>query len=575
MHPGCGTCEGNMKPGFDQLDCSFRRFASPAAPFSKTKTAVVLATLVLAGACAQVPAQQSYSEQYAAPAPQYSVYPPQYEQPQYSQSPDAAPQQPYPDQGQYGEQPPDLAEPEGAAMQPLSAGDLEQLLAPIALYPDNLLAQILAASTYPAQVAAADGWLHGMQAQGYNSPDQIAAGADAQTGWDPSVKALTAFPQVLDMLNQNLQWTTALGNAYYNQPDDVMQTVQALRQRAQQAGNLQDTPQEDVTDDQGYLDVEPTNPDVVYVPAYDPWYAYGAPLMPYPGFYCAAAANPFWGIRFGFGIGLGAFHRMPWGWGGWGVSWYSRSILYGRANYYTRSRSVRDWGFPHGGQRFFGNRGLRVAGGRGMPGNNYRTPQPYNRYGNSYDGGRRGSYMQPGERNGGLWRGNNYTRPAMPGQQAYRSMSPQSVRPQYNAGRSQSFAAGQEYSRPSSGYNNGNNSAPHYTGQPGMAYSHPYPVNRGPANNSSGFGGSGAYSSRSNPVYGGGFPRNDRTSGFRSFGNGRASSSFGGGQAASGFGYRGGGGGGNFGGGHSSGGFSHGGGFGGGGHFGGGHGRGR
>ena len=166
--------------------------------------------------------------------------------------------------------------------QALSADQLEQLLAPIALYPDALLAQILTASTYPAQVAVADQWLQQMRAQGYGAPDQIAAGADEQADWDPSVKALTAFPDVLDMLNHNLDWTTALGNAYYNQPQDVMQTVQVLRDRAQQAGNLQTTPQEDVTDNQGYIDIAPPNPEVVYVPTYDPWDVYGAPIAPIP-----------------------------------------------------------------------------------------------------------------------------------------------------------------------------------------------------------------------------------------------------------------------------------------------------
>src|SRR6202044_3921800 len=125
------------------------------------------------------------------------------------------------------------------------------------------VAQILAASTYPAQVIAADNWLH---AQGYASPDQIAYGADAQANWDPSVKALTAFPQVLDMMNHDLRWTTDLGNAYYNQPQDVLQTIQVMRQRAQSAGTLQSTPQEAVSYNQGYIQLAPTNPQVVYVP---------------------------------------------------------------------------------------------------------------------------------------------------------------------------------------------------------------------------------------------------------------------------------------------------------------------
>ncbi len=192
--------------------------------------------------------------------------------------------QPYADQNQappYDQQDQSQAP---ATAQALSAQDLEQLLAPIALYPDSLLAQILAASTYPAQVAVADQWLQQMRAQGYSSPDQIAAGANAQTNWDPSIKALTAFPDVLDLMNHDLEWTTNLGNAYYNQPQDVMQTVQVLRDRAEQAGNLQSTPQEEVNDDQGYVELQPTNPEVVYVPTYDPWDVYGEPIAPYPGF---------------------------------------------------------------------------------------------------------------------------------------------------------------------------------------------------------------------------------------------------------------------------------------------------
>ena len=114
-----------------------------------------------------------------------------------------------------------------------------------------------------------------------NAPaEQIAAGADAQATWDPSVKALTAFPQVLDNLAGNLQWTTTLGNAYYNQPQDVLQTIQVMRERAQQAGNLQSTPQEQITDNSGSIDIAPANPQVVYVPTYNPWAVYGRPSRP-------------------------------------------------------------------------------------------------------------------------------------------------------------------------------------------------------------------------------------------------------------------------------------------------------
>ena len=126
--------------------------------------------------------------------------------------------------------------------------------------------------------------------------EQIAAGADAQN-WDPSVKALTAFPQVLGEMDRNMRWTTDLGTAYYNQPQDILQAVQEMRQRAQAAGNLQSTPQETVNYDQGNIEVAPANPQVVYVPAYNPWVVYGQPISPYPGFSLLGALGSFFGHR--------------------------------------------------------------------------------------------------------------------------------------------------------------------------------------------------------------------------------------------------------------------------------------
>src|ERR1700753_150431 len=151
---------------------------------------------------------------------------------------------------------------------------LEQLVAPIALYPDALVAQILAAATYPTQVVEADRW---RETQGNAPADQIANAANAQQ-WDPSVKALTAFPSVLSQMDRNLQWTTDLGNAYYNQPQDVMDAVQRMGPRAQAAGSLQDTQQQTISDDGGDIAIAPASPDVVYVPVYNPWVVYGAPI---------------------------------------------------------------------------------------------------------------------------------------------------------------------------------------------------------------------------------------------------------------------------------------------------------
>jgi hypothetical protein len=150
--------------------------------------------------------------------------------------------------------------------QPLAADQLDQLVAPIALYPDALVAQVLAASTYPTQVVEADRW---RQAQGSASAEQIATGANGEN-WDPSVKALTAFPTVLAQMDKNLAWTTDLGNAYYNQPHDVIDAVQTMRQRAQSSGALQSTQQQTVSDNSGSIVIEPANPNVVYVPVYNP-----------------------------------------------------------------------------------------------------------------------------------------------------------------------------------------------------------------------------------------------------------------------------------------------------------------
>jgi hypothetical protein len=254
--------------------------------------------------------------------------------------------------------------------QPLSAEQLNQLVAPIALYPDALVAQVLAASTYPTQVVEADRW---RQAQGSAPADQIAAGAEAKN-WDPSVKALTAFPTVLAQMDRNLRWTTDLGNAYYNQPQDVMDSVQTMRQKAQTAGQLRSTPQQTVASADGAITIAPANPTMVYVPVYNPWTIYGSPFPVYPGYYYAPPPGVFWGglaIGFGVGIGIGLFAPWGWGWGHWGMGWGPRwgghGVFYNHSTYVTRSTTVVNRGFnrPGGPPRNFGARGAyaRPAGG--------------------------------------------------------------------------------------------------------------------------------------------------------------------------------------------------------------------
>lgn len=286
-------------------------------------------------------------QQYGAPPPQPNPNPAQ----DYYGAP--APSNPYPPQGDGVYDP--LAENSplspAPSQQPLNGSQLDRLVAPIALYPDALVAQILAASTYPAQIPAADQWLRNIRNA---PPDQVAAAAGMQTSWDPSIKALTAFPQILEMLDQNLQWTTALGNAYYNQPQDVLQTVQFMRQRAEQAGNLQNTPQENVVQQQGYISVAPTNPDDVYVPTYNPWTSYGDPVSPYPGFSLLGALGSFFGSSLaqnGLSFALSAFNHTPFGLLSWGLDWLANSVLFNHSSYFTQSTSVADWGLPYGGPR--------------------------------------------------------------------------------------------------------------------------------------------------------------------------------------------------------------------------------
>ena len=162
-----------------------------------------------------------------------------------------------------------------------SAQELQQLVAPIALYPDALVAQILAASTYPTQIVEADRW---MQSHSDLKGEKLAQEVDKQH-WDPSVKALAQFPSVLENMDKNLSWTSTLGDAYANEPQDVTDAVQTMRQQAHKAGNLNSNEQEKVTTQDNTIIVEPANPDVVYVPAYDPWLVYGAPIVAYPGWY--------------------------------------------------------------------------------------------------------------------------------------------------------------------------------------------------------------------------------------------------------------------------------------------------
>lgn len=182
-----------------------------------------------------------------------------------------------------------------------SQAELDQMLAPIALYPDELLSQILMAASYPLEVVEAARW---SQAHPGLKGD-VAVQAVDDEDWDPSVKSLVAFPEVLDTLDQKIEWTERLGDAFLAQQSQVMDTVQELRTKAQQAGNLSSNAQVDVTEGDDAIDIEPANPEVVYVPYYDPAVVYGSWWWPaYPPVFWAPWPGYGWYSGFGWGAGF-------------------------------------------------------------------------------------------------------------------------------------------------------------------------------------------------------------------------------------------------------------------------------
>lgn len=194
---------------------------------------------------------------------------------------------------------------------------LDQLLAPVALYPDPLLAQILMASTYPLEVVDAARWVNDPNNASFRG-DQLDQALQQQT-WDPSVKSLVPFPQVLQMMNSKLDWTQALGNAFLAQQADVMDSVQRLRGVARAAGTLRSTPQQTVSTQGQAIMIEPASPQIAYVPYYDPRAVYGSWGYPdYPPVYFPPPPN--YGYVAGpgiyFGIGFGVVGAL-WGWDRW------------------------------------------------------------------------------------------------------------------------------------------------------------------------------------------------------------------------------------------------------------------
>src|SRR5216110_1132490 len=264
---------------------------------------------------------------------------------------------------------------------------LHSLVAPIALYPDPLLAQVLAASTYPLEIIQLQQWMD----RNKNLKDKALADAVAKQPWDPSVQALTATPDVVQRLAGNIQWSTDLGNAFLAQQSDVMDAVQRLRGKAESKGTLNTSAQQKVetkTVEGGkqVIVVEPSSPDVVYVPSYDPQVVYGPPPPAYPYYpYTYPGYVPGTALAWGAGIALGAAAWGTWG-GHWGdCDWNGGNVNINNNNNFNKNNNFNrnvsrqgqgNWQHnpQHRGNAPYGNRntankfGGRGPGGAGRPG---------------------------------------------------------------------------------------------------------------------------------------------------------------------------------------------------------------
>jgi len=289
-----------------------------------------------------------------------------------------------------------------------SPEQLTNIVAPIALYPDLLLSEVLAASTYPLELTEAQQWMQ----QNRGLASQPVVEAAKQQPWDPSVQALVAFPDVMNMLTRDIQWTTDLGNAFLSQQADVMDAIQRLRASARDNGRLTNAPQQRVTyeqeNGQSAIVIQPTDPQVVYAPVYNPEYVWGPPAYGvYPPLGYPA---PGYGIYFGVGTLLGGLFTglVSFGGWGWGLSWLSHGLFlnglffshfgfhgysgYGfhpGGSYVTRAPWVHDPGHRLGVP--YGN---RSAGGRyaGRSYNTGRSAYAGTSYHSPYAGNSRAAY---------------------------------------------------------------------------------------------------------------------------------------------------------------------------------------
>jgi hypothetical protein len=431
----------------------------------------------------------------------------------------------------------------------LTANQISDLVAPIALYPDPLLTQVLAASTYPLELVEAEQWL---QQNRSLSGTQLMAAA-RQQNWDPSVQALVAFPDVLKRLNSDIQWTADLGNAFLAQQADVMSAVQRLRVSAKANGHLGSSPQQTVStetqDGQSAIVIQPTNPQVIYVPVYDPAYIWGPPAWGYyPPLLYPAFGFGFWP---GINIGLWFGGWGGWGWGGWGwcPNWHSHNVFVNNAFFHRYGFHDFHGGFGRTAWAHDPTHRLGVAYPNSQLAGRYQAASAASRssrFAAPGTLGGHGSFGQPGRnafqgaQPGGQF-GNRSAMRGNGGPQGFSGGSPQGgAARSFVAPQGRSFQAPPSFNRGFSGGSPQGGATRSFVAPQGRSFQAPPSFNRG-------FSGGGMTGR-----FGGGS---------RSFGGGFGGRSFGGGHSFGGGGF----------GGHGFGG----GGFGGHGGFGGGHGGGR
>jgi len=416
---------------------------------------------------------------------------------------------------QVGQYQPYYQQPQAPAYQPQAPGvarwspqELSNLAAPIALYPDLLLSQVLAASTYPAEITQAQQW---MQSNPSLRGQELVEAAKQQP-WDPSVQALVAFPDVMNMLARDIQWTTDLGNAFLEQQAGVMDAIQQLRASARNNGRLGDTPQqrvelEQVGNGQDAIEIQPTNPQMVYPPVYNPEYVWGAPAYgAYPALGYPAAGD---GIVYGIGTFLGGLFSglLNFGGWGWGLSWLTHGLFwnglffnhfgfhgyggygggfggpgFGGPGYATHLAWVHNPSHRLGVPYSNGNR-FAVGGfsGRGYGAQNYRGNYSGGAYAGgrsaiNYAGGNRQMEAYRGLTGGGYvsgYRGGNYgggyggysqarySSTAYAAQHSYAGMGFQGG---YRGGYSNAVSSGRAFSAPRASFGGGRSfSGPHYS----------------------------------------------------------------------------------------------------------------